>query len=205
MGTKKKSLRKRFAALPHSIDAIHGQGEALKELGFDTERLHFWFRSIPDDAGLTLEALCEAAYGADVEFHLPHDQCLGTIEDYAENYRAAAASTVSCCLTTDCFDREDSRSLDVFPKLKKLRLCVTGITTDAEDLNNMWLALTNLEKKLEELVIDLSGSNFSEEDHAEFLKESIPEGPPDSFRNFSVEYVWSRPTKPIHKKKPSRR
>ena len=197
MGTKKKSLRKRSAALPHPIDAIRRQGEALKELGFGTERLHFWFRSSPDDAGPTLEALCEAAHGAEVEFHLPHDQCLGTIEDYDENYRAAAASIVSCCLTTDCFDERDSRGLYVFSKLKKLRLCVTGSTTDAEDLDNMWLALINLENNLEELVIDLSGSEFSEEDDAEFLEEGIPDNLPDC--GFSVEYVWSTPTRPRHK------
>ena len=199
MGTKKKSQRKRSAALPHPIDAIHGQGEALEELGFGTERSHFWFRSIPDDAGPTLEALCDAAHGAEVEFYLPHDQCLGTIADYAENYRAVAVSIVSCCLTTDCFDEEDSRGLYVFSKLKKLRLCVTGRTTYGEDLDNMWLALINLESDLEELVIDLSGSEFSEEKDAEFLKEGIPDSLSDC--GFSVEYVWSTPTRSRHKKK----
>ena len=163
------------------IEAIHGQGEALEELGFGIERLNYKFRRIPDDAGPTLEALCEAANGAEVEFHLPHDRSLGTIGEFAEDYRGAAASIVSGCLTTNCFDKEDSRGLYVFLKLEKLTMRVTGKTQYGDDLESMWLALTNL-GTLKELVIDLSESEFDEKEDAEFLKEGIPDGPPDSFR-----------------------
>lgn len=174
------------------IEAIHGQGEALKELGFGIEGLNFKFRRIPGDAGPILEALCEAADGAEVEFHLPHDRSLGTIGEFAEDYHGAAVSIVSGCLTTDCFDEEDSRRLYVFSKLENLTLRVTGRTQYKDDLKSMWLALSNL-GTLKELVIDLSASEFDEKEDSEFLKEGIPAVPSDSIRKFSVEYVWSRP------------
>jgi hypothetical protein len=193
MSAKKRvaRFRGRSSISRHPIEAIHRQGEALEELGFGIERLIYKFRRIPDDAGPTLEALCEAANGVEVEFHLPHDRSLGTIGEFAEYYRGAAVSIVSCCLTTDCFEEEDSRGLYVFSKLEKLTMCVNGRTTYGEDLDSMWLALSNC-GNLKELVLDLSGSQFDEED-AEFLKERIPDNLSDSFCNFSVKYVWRRP------------
>ena len=175
------------------IEAIHRQGEALEELGFDIERLNYKFRRIPDDAGPTLTALCEAANGAEVEFHLPHDRSLGTIGEFAEDYRDAAVSIASGCLTTDCFDEQDSRGLYVFSKLEKLTMRVVGKTQDIGDLESMRLALSNL-GTLKELMIDLSESEFEEKEDTEFVKEGIPDGP------FSVEYVWSSPRGPRFRK-----
>ena len=60
MSAKKRvaRFRGRSSTSHHPIEVIHGQGEALKELGISIERLIYKFRRIPDDAGSDLRGRC---------------------------------------------------------------------------------------------------------------------------------------------------
>ena len=187
----KKRRRTTPNARSSSIQAIGGFGEALDELGFVTGKLQFHFGKIPEDAGSVMEILCDTIDRAEIEFYLPHEKCLGIVSEHVYRYPGSAASIVSCRMDADCFDTEDSQGLYSFCKLQRLTLGVIGISTDSEDLSNMWLAMQNL-PNLKELVIDLSASEFKKDDDIQFLKQNIPDNLPESFCNFSVKYITGR-------------